>query len=92
MAGMLAVTSRKIAHAEFLTCILRFPDGPEVAARMRQADGRVRSPIIYVGDLSRLGPTYVLMDTVDGLKRRFEQVAKTTGATLLVFSGDGGDC
>lgn len=81
---MLAMSNETRMHspARVVTCTLKFPDGREVSGRVREVAERPRSPMVFVGDVSRLGMACAL-GTARDLRRLFERIAKNSGATLI---------
>jgi len=82
--GVQIATSRPRAPVQVFTCTLKFPDGGEVSGRIRQVNARDSSPVIFVGDVDRLGLAQT-RGTIRDLRFLFQEIAKTSGATLTEF-------
>ncbi len=83
-SNLLAMRNNTKTHspARVVTCTLKFPDGCEISGRVREVAERPRSPMVFVGDVSRLGMACAL-GTGRDLRRLFQRIAKNSGATLI---------
>ena len=77
-------TSRSRIPIQVFTCTLKFPDGGEVSGRIRQVNEHASSPVIFVGDVNRLGLAQT-RGTIRDLRYLFQEIAKTSGATFTEF-------